>query len=1064
MVQLDTGAEVSVFPAAWMREPTQPTMVLLCTATGEPMPARGEATLTFKLGAAWYAWRFVLADVSTPLLGFDFLQAWCTKTDWASGRFELRWPQQPRVAAVREVRRPGWWQHLLDYFATVFAPPDCTEEPGPTVSRFHLWLELEEGYVPPRLYGVPPKKLERAAAATKQMIDCGVLEPAASVFRAPMVFVEKKDGSLRPAADFRQLNAVTKVDPYPMPAVRDIFVRLAAGRWFAVLDLRQGFWQIGIRTEDRWKTAVQTPQGHFQFTRVPFGLKNSPKVFQRMIDEFVADLPDTEAYVDDLIVHADTEENLNSKLQAVLQKAQEWKLHFNPDKVQLGTEVQFLGHKVSGSGFAPLESNVRPIRDFPVPTSKKAVRRFNGMVNFYRAYLPGIAAVQQPLSALTSTKTRFSWTAECQAAFEECKRSLEAATTMAFPVGQMSIVTDASDVGLGAVLQADGRPAQYASRTLTEAEKKYSATEKELLAVQWALRKFRYYVIGGRVDVYTDHKALVGWRSLNIERPRVHRALEELEEYDLYVHHQPGAQNGAADALSRIGKVEMSPLMKIVEGQQEDTECRKLREALSLQQPLSAQWTGVVDEGGILMRKSGSSAQWVVPAVMRGEALRFWHEALGHPAGRRLYETLQARLYWPGMRKDVQKFCEACQQCQRCKATKTEKVTPLAFNATDKFQFLHIDLVGPLPAGRGGVTHILSMVDKFSRWVELEALKSTTTAQVIRILEENWLDRYGPPVTLVTDQGPQFMSAEFKDWCAAQGIRHVHTAAYHPQTNATAERAHRSIKEMLRCWCVDNPGGWRDRLSKVARALRSTVSTATGYAPAAVLWGKNNRLPGEPTMPTGTTQYSLAEVADRVEAVRKEIVGRQRQAYSATPRQTRLQPGDWVMMREVNPTALQPRNQGPYRVVDVDRARNTVHIAQGDKPRVAVALERLSRVTAPPDAAESSSPSSEGGSDVVTGNCLSLSAQPVLSRAGRRRCRRRGRQASYSTSILTRQAAGRQSSCRQPIRRSSGVAACSIQPNGGKQIENCWQPIGRGSGVQLMAAKQKLARTTTSGI
>ncbi|KAJ7992703.1 hypothetical protein DPEC_G00281430 [Dallia pectoralis] len=407
---------------------------------------------------------------------------------------------------------------------------------------------------------IPLAQQEAADRAVEEMEQAGFIEPSNSPWSAPVVMVPKKGGKLRFCVDYRELNAVTRKDSYPIPRVDESLDLVGESSWFSSLDLRSGYWQVPLAPEARAKTAFSTHRGHWQFTVLCFGLCNAPATFERLMDQVLSDIPSQQClvYLDDILAHGTSFEGALAALRGVLERVTEAGLKLHPEKCHfMQREVTFLGHQVGEKGVGTLLDKVEAVRDWPVPTTKQQVKSFLGLASYYRRFVKGFSNIAFPLTGLLGKNREFKWTSECQQAFTTLKRALGEAPVIAPPVPSEPFIldTDASNVGMGAVLAQPGpegeRVVPYFSRTFSKEERRYCVTRRELLAVVAAVRHFKYYLCGIRFLVRTDHAALQWLLSFKEPEGQIARWLEELQSFNFQVEHRAVARHGNADALSR---------------------------------------------------------------------------------------------------------------------------------------------------------------------------------------------------------------------------------------------------------------------------------------------------------------------------------------------------------------------------------------------------------------------------------------------------------------------------------------------------------------------------------
>ena len=426
-----------------------------------------------------------------------------------------------------------------------------------------LRARLDTGDAPPVSF--PPRRLSPAMRevvrnAVAELDAKGITEPGVGCWGSPIVMVKKSSGAWRLCCDYREVNKHVVIPQQPLPRTDDILASFNNKRYFSVMDMCNGFYQIEIEEEDRPKTGFVTPDCQRQYKRLPFGFASSPAIFQRMVDMLLGGMKWVSAvgYIDDIIVYSDTWQDHLKHLRELFEALRRANLELHPAKCAFGaSEVKYLGHIVSREGIRASPAKVRAILDMPVPTSAKHVQRFIGKCQYYRKFIPDFSRIAAPLFRVQTRARDFQWSAECQRAWDQLKAALVSEPLLAHPdyTRDFLLDCDGSGEGLGAVLlqQHDQgeRVIAYASRSLLDHEKKWTATELEAAALIWALETFRPYIEGVHVTIRTDHAPLEYIKSKTNKCKRLERWALRLQEFRFTIQPRPGSQQKHVDALSR---------------------------------------------------------------------------------------------------------------------------------------------------------------------------------------------------------------------------------------------------------------------------------------------------------------------------------------------------------------------------------------------------------------------------------------------------------------------------------------------------------------------------------
>ncbi|KAL4127078.1 hypothetical protein QTP88_011276 [Uroleucon formosanum] len=434
-------------------------------------------------------------------------------------------------------------------------------------------IKTPEGEPPiyQRQYRLPHRQRDEITRQIKQMKSDGIIEPSNSPWNSPILLVPKKmDVSGKPkfrlVVDFRKLNNITVGDKMPLPQIQDVLDRLGRSKYFSVLDLAQGFHQISLDKESRVKTAFSSDIGHWQYTKLPMGLKNSPPTFQRLMNNVLCNLIGLKClvYLDDIIVFSTDLSEHDIRIREVFSRLRTHNLKLQPIKCEfLRKEVIYLGHKLTEKGVQPDERKIKSVKTFPIPTTVKEIKSFLGLTGYYRNFVPDYGKIAKPITNLLRKGIEFIWTSECQEAFEKLKIILCNEPLLQYPDFEKPfiITCDASNYAVGCVLSQGVIPADlpiaYASRTLNKAEINYSTTEKELVAIMFGVKQFRPYVYGQKFTIITDHKPLTWLFSVKDPGSRLLRWRIKLDEFDYEIQYKSGKTNLNADALSRIKEINL---------------------------------------------------------------------------------------------------------------------------------------------------------------------------------------------------------------------------------------------------------------------------------------------------------------------------------------------------------------------------------------------------------------------------------------------------------------------------------------------------------------------------
>ena len=446
-------------------------------------------------------------------------------------------------------------QTVLSEFSDSFS-----DEPGKTTLTKHV-IHLQPGTTPIKLspYRVSSAKADVIKKELDDMLKLGVIEPSTSPWSAPVVLIPKPDKTLRFCVDYRRLNKVTIPDAFPMPRIDDLIDKVGKAKFLTKIDLSKGYWQVPLEEEAVPISAFVTPFGHFQWKYMPFGLRNAPATFQRLVHKVLFRLDEfTAAYLDDILIFSNTWHEHVCHIKEVLKRIKQAGLTIKTSKCDFATaEVEYLGHTIGLGKVAPRNAKVLALQEFPRPTNKKQLQSFLGLAGYYRKFLPHFAHIAACLTNMLKKGTKFVWDDDAEAAFLDLKSRLASRPILRPPdfSRPFCVAVDASDVAVGACLfqVIDGieHPVAFYSKKLNPHQKNYATVEKEALALILATRTFSVYLDSNTVTVYTDHSPLQFLQKMANHNQKLLRWALELQQYTLDIKHRPGSRNWIPDILSR---------------------------------------------------------------------------------------------------------------------------------------------------------------------------------------------------------------------------------------------------------------------------------------------------------------------------------------------------------------------------------------------------------------------------------------------------------------------------------------------------------------------------------
>jgi len=601
-----------------------------------------------------------------------------------------------------------------------------------------------------------------------------------------MLAVKKKNGKYRPVIDYRDLNLVTEPYHYPLPRI-DCIKQDMQGRVYSALDLTDAFHQIWVEPEDISKTAVQTPKGLYEFLKMPFGLKNAPAVFQSFIEIVLDPLRKfTIGYIDDILVFSNSYAEHITHLKLLFERLQLYGVVINTEKSKFfQTTVQFLGLEFSKNGYRAPIDYVPKIENFVRPTTRKGVQSFLGLINYYRSHIPMMADIAEPLTRISGSHSKFEWTDAQENAFIALKEEFKKRLAL-MPIDYnlpFSLYCDASRVAIGACLtQGPHRIIDFFSRKLTPVEQRYSIHTLEAFAIVESILHFRRVLLGTNFTVYTDHSALEQWFTKDPLTEKHAQLITKLQDFEFSIKYIKGTENVLADFASRppsnglstfdelkrelnesavhaIVRVDLKDIIRSYHDEEfVNNDARIKKKKLSFQDGIYYYRPSKKDKPVVL-----------IPPALRQQLIADVHD-LGHVGETRCCRELRRYCFWPGMYQEVKDYVASCRKCLEFKHRPKGNYPMHHIRCTNRWRVMHMDIVGPFQQSSNKSEYVLTMIDRFTRWTCLVAMKSVTSYDVARALFDKWICQFGLPEVIITDQGSQFDSEIFHNVCHFFGI------------------------------------------------------------------------------------------------------------------------------------------------------------------------------------------------------------------------------------------------------------------------------------------------------
>ena len=779
---------------------------------------------------------------------------------------------------------------------------------------------------------------------------------------SPIAIVAKPNDEIRVCLDPMFLNKAVKREHYTLPSSQEIFSKLGKSEYFSVVDARNGFHQIELSLESSKVTTFITPFGRYAYKRLPFGLTSSAEVFHKVLVEKLHGLEGVEVYIDDILVHGENKSQHDHRLRTLLQKCKEINLTLKQEKSQIcKRRVTFLGHIVSNDGLSPKRERAEAILRMKSPTNKTEVMRLLGMLNYVAKFCRELAIKTEPMRQLIRKDFDFVWSPKCEQSFSEIKQMIANAPILKrFNKDQeVTIQVDASAHALGATIMQNEQPVEYATKPLTSTQTRYSQIEKEMLGIYFGCKKFHYYVYGGPVfTVQTDHKPLVSLIEKPIEEiasPRLKRMIMHLRAYDFRLVYKKGSEVIIADTLSRasydieIDAVSDWDAMQSVGNKLflSTTVTNEYKQATKNDKELQTVSSYVIDGWPKHRRLCGFTGRkyWqyrdkisihdellflndrlIVPLEKQKNILVQLHQS--HMGVNKAVGLAKTSVFWIGLQNQLEDEINSCKVCQE--HSQKQHRQPMIASELPQYPF---QVVSSDIFHHSGCNYLV-IVDHFTKWYTVEKLSYMHSKEVLTCFDEIFTS-FGFPEVIKSDNGSQYTSGEFKDYCAKNNITHQTSSPGYPQSNGMAEKYVHIAKQLVKKCNHDQM-----LIRAGLRKYRNTPIESGLPAPAILLQGRyiNDGLPRNTQLYIPAT-YEYNQVKSRM----AELKSTQKMYYDrkAGKELDILKPGETVralindkwVRGSIASKCLEPRSyvvhtpKGNYR-------RTRTHIRKTQEPEI----------------------------------------------------------------------------------------------------------------------------------
>jgi len=858
-------------------------------------------------------------------------------------------------------------------FKEVFNEKNCDKLPPHREYDCEIKLKDKSNLFYGPLYPLTEVERDELKKYLNENLKKGFIRKSTSPAGAPILFVKKKDGSLRLCVDYRKLNDITIRNSYPLPLISDLLDRVRNAKIFTKLDLKSAYNLVRIKAGDEFKTAFRTRYGHYEYLVMPFGLKNAPATFQHFINDVLSDYLDefVISYIDDILVYSNNVEEHHEHVKKVLKRLIENNLYVKLEKCEFDVEeTTFLGYVISKNGLRMDDSKVKAVLDWPVPSNVKEVQSFIGLCNYYRIFINNFAKIADPIHKLMRKNVIFYWGPEQQKAFDDLKKQFTSAPILRHADGNKPFIveTDASNFAVGAILsqEFDGKthPIAFLSKSLSGAQRNYPIYDKELLAIITALKAWRHFLEGARhpFTIYTDHKNLTFPRKPEMLSQRHIRWNMFLSRFNFNIVFRAGRKSGKPDLLSRRSDLAENPETNCNTNIDDaenyfsclnisplyDTDNSTFLDDILKELPNDELFKKIskylTDKKGIppcrdinsFYFSSSSGFLWYkdliyVPTSLRPRLIELHHDSVtaGHFGVNKTVELIKRSFSWPSLFADVYNFIRSCSICCKSKVPKHKPyglLMPLS-TPSRAWSDISIDFIVELPKSKD-MTTIMVVVDrltKMAHFIPLRCLPTSAIAADAFIV--NIFRLHGFPNSIISDRGSQFTSDFWKRLCSLLDIEHSLSTANHPQTDGQTERVNAILEQYLRCFINAKQNNWVDLLPFAEFTYNNTLQQSIKQSPFFANYGFHPKF--NPIIPSNdhpsTIDQRIIEINKNL-LLLKENLEKAKETYKYHADKKRLDAPQfkigskvWLLKESASPGTkkkLAPQMLGPFEIIE----------------------------------------------------------------------------------------------------------------------------------------------------